>query len=312
MEIKSKRISQKITCAYLYTISKYGYPPKVENTTAHIREMASLGFSSIELEGIGHANIEYLYQNQKDIVQQVQELGLEVPVFCIVLPEMSAFDHEVRQKQLRYFEQGCEIAKALGAEGVLDNGPLPPYNYPSDMPIQRHYTGDQLYGLPLPENLEWETYWKGLAATFRDACDIANKYGLQYHLHPCEGSLVSNTDGFENFSRTVDRKNLVFNLDTANQFFLKDNIALCSLRLASKISYIHISDNTGSQLGHLMPGSGDVHWDSFFQSLKKSDFSGRFGIDIGGAESNVENLDDTYRETAIWLEKQIEKHQLFQ
>tara|TARA_R110002126_G_scaffold66963_1_gene170046 strand:+ start:4091 stop:5029 length:939 start_codon:yes stop_codon:yes gene_type:complete len=311
MHSELNRINNKITIAYLYTISKYGYPPKIEDTTAHIREMASLGFSSIELEGIGHSNIEYLYENREEIVTLIKELELEVPIFCVVLPEMSSFKKKVREEQLHFFEKGCEIAKALGAEGVLDNGPLPPYNYPTDMPIKRHYTGDQLYGLPLPINLEWKSYWEELTSTFKDACDIAKKYGLQYHLHPCEGSLVSNTDSYENFSLAVNRDNLVFNLDTANQFFLKDNIALSALRLGEKITYIHISDNTGKELGHLVPEAGDIHWDSFFQSLKKIGFSGRFGIDVGGAESRVTDLNSAYNKTAIWLERQIEKHQLF-
>jgi len=308
---KIKRSNTKIVCAYLYIISKYGYPPKIEDTKMHIDEMAQLGFSAIELEGIGSENLAYLHTHRKEIAAHLENLKLEVPIFCIVLPKMSSFDPQIRKEQLDSFRLGCEFAAAIGAEGVLDNGPLPPYEYPSDMSIQRHYTGEQLYSLSLPQSLEWKRYWEGLATTFRDACAIADTYGLQYHLHPCEGSLVSGTDGFENFKRAVDRENLMFNVDTANQFFLKDNISLSVLRSATAIKYIHISDNSGLQLGHLRPGSGKIHWDSFFNSLKKIDFSGRFGIDIGGKESPIENLDKAYLETAIWLEEQIKRYQLF-
>jgi glycerophosphoryl diester phosphodiesterase len=36
----------------LYAISKYGYPPSIENTYRAVKEMKKLGFEYIELEGV--------------------------------------------------------------------------------------------------------------------------------------------------------------------------------------------------------------------------------------------------------------------
>jgi len=99
----------------------------------------------------------------------------------------------------------------------------------------------------------------------------------------------------------VGRDNLRFNLDTANQFMLKDNLALSLRRLADAIDYIHLSDNRGGQVEHLAPGQGQINWDVFFETLEVIGFRGEIGIDIGGDESEVSDLELAYRQTAAWL-----------
>ena len=41
-----------IVCCYLYSITRYGYPPPAERTGEYLREMKALGFHSVEVEGI--------------------------------------------------------------------------------------------------------------------------------------------------------------------------------------------------------------------------------------------------------------------
>ena len=120
----SCRHVDRITCAYLYTISKYGYPPDLTDTRLHIKEMADLGFTSIELEGIGKDNIEYLFRNRREIAAILLDHACTLPVLCIVLPDLSSVDKTRRDAALELFEQGCETAQYLGAPAVLDNGPL--------------------------------------------------------------------------------------------------------------------------------------------------------------------------------------------
>ena len=43
-----------------------------------------------------------------------------------------------------------------------------------------------------------------------------------------------------NFYNAVQRDNLRFNLDTANQFVLKDNLALSLRRLAGKLRHVGV------------------------------------------------------------------------
>lgn len=291
----------RLTCCYLYVISKYGYPPPAENSAQYLEEMAGLGFRSVELEGIREDHIRQMHQMRIEIKDKSDDLGLQIPYYCIVLPELGSANGAERDKALEWFELGCETAATLGARGVLDNAPLPPYEFPKNIPIVRHYEEEVLLAASFPASLHWPSYWADLTRTYQEACDIAASYGLTYHLHPCMGVLAATTDAFLYFADAVHRDNLRFNLDTANQFALKDNLSLSLLRLKDRIDYIHLSDNGGTRVEHLVPGKGAIHWDSFFETLDKINFRGHIGIDVGGAESGVGEIPAAYLTSANWM-----------
>jgi len=298
-----ERFHKDIVACYLYTITKHGYPPMAEDASGHLDEFNELGFTSIELEGIRETHLEGIYQQRHVLKDKADKLQLEVPVFCIVMPGLCSPDSAEREKNLERFQRGCEVAHTLGSSVVLDNAPLPPWQFPGDIPITRHYDEDVLASATIPSDLKWDTYWGGLVETFREACDMAAKHGLSYQLHPCYGALVNSTDAYLLFAEAVKRDNLKFNLDTANQFFMKDNLFLSLLRLQDQIDYIHFSDNRGEKVEHLAVGDGIIHWDTFFETLDRIDYKGMFGIDVGGAESDVPDLDGAYRDAASWLTK---------
>ncbi|HEC43654.1 MAG TPA: sugar phosphate isomerase/epimerase [Bacteroides sp.] len=293
----------EIVAAYLYIIGKYGYPPPVENGLIHLEELASLGFRSIELEGIREEHLTRVYEMRHQLKEKANILNLKIPVFCIVLPGLSSADNKERERNLALFEKGCELAVDLGAVSVLDNAPIPPWQFPDGIPVTRHYDDEILRNASLLPGLNWGGYWKDLASAYREACEIAAKYDLTYHLHPCHGALVATTDSYLRFHDAVGMDNLRFNLDTANQFFLKDNLSLSLLRLAGHIDYIHISDNRGQRVEHLVPGDGAIDWPGFFEMLDRIGYRGLFGIDVGGDESDVQDYEKAYSRSAIWLEE---------
>ncbi len=298
-----KKFDQRIVCCYLFPITKYGYPPPAGDTQTHIAEMAALGFRSLELEGIRSAHLLKVYEMREKIRQSLNEQNLTVPYFCAVLPGLSSPDDVERERTLALFEKGCELARFLGALGVLDNGPLPPYRFSDEVPVARHFDAAVLRHGTFPADLKWPHYWQALVETYRTACDIAAQFGLTYQLHPCQGALTATTEGFLLFHEAVQRDNLRFNFDTANLFFMRENLPLSLRRTADVIDYIHLSDNPGNRVAHLPPGEGQISWEPFFENLNLIGFNGHFGLDIGGAESGVENLEMAYQKAAKWLGK---------
>lgn len=295
--------SEKIVCAFLYIISKYGYPPDAENTVKYLHEMKDLGFTSVELEGIREYHLSKIYELKESIAESIKQLDLKVSYFCTVLPALSLLDKNIKQKQLDLYIKGCEVAKLFGANGVLDNAPLPPYKFPDDIPIVRHYDEETIGAAYLPHDLNWNEYWDNLIDTYRTLCDIAKDYGLTYQVHPALGLLASTTDSFLYFHDAVKRDNLRFNMDTSNQFIVKDNLALALRRLKDHVDYIHVSDNRGIRPEHIELGKGAIRWDIFFETLDLINYKGEIGIDIGGSESNVSDLNQAYQNSAEWLEK---------
>jgi sugar phosphate isomerase/epimerase len=299
--MQTEKIHSDIVACYLYIISKYGYPPPAGDTLSHLEEFSGLGFSSIELEGIREEHLGRVYEIREQIREKAMALNLNIPVFCIVLPGLSSPDPNEREQNLELFDKGCEVARCLGARAVLDNAPLPPWQFPENIPIARHYDEAIMAGATLPPDLHWHDFWDGLAATYRVACQLAASRDLDFHLHPCLGALVATTDAYLNFAGAVKHEALKFNMDTANQFFLKDNLMLSLRRLEGHIDYIHLSDNRGHRVEHLVPGEGSIHWESFFETLDKINYKGLLGIDVGGAESDVTDHDKAYRTTAGWI-----------
>lgn len=64
-------IDRSIVCAYLYVISRYGYPPPAENTGIYLEQMKALGFRSVELEGIRREHLLQLYDQRGAINWEV-------------------------------------------------------------------------------------------------------------------------------------------------------------------------------------------------------------------------------------------------
>jgi len=299
----NKKFNSNIVCAYLYTITKYGYPPPVDNYIKQIEEMAALGFESVELEGIREEHLTAVYKIKDKISDRITDLKIRVPHFCTVLPGLSSTDENVRKEQIKLFERGCEIAVAIGAKSVLDNGPLPPFTFKGNIPITRHYDSKTLANAYIPKNLDWKKYWLTLIETMKTLCDIAKSYGLTYQIHPAEGVLCSTTDGFLNLFDAVRKDNLKFTFDTANQFAVKENLSMSLHRLKDHIEYIHISDNSGERIEHLELTKGRINWDIFFETLDVINYKGELGLDIGGSESNVQDLDSAYINSAEYLQQ---------
>jgi sugar phosphate isomerase/epimerase len=297
-----EKFHEDIIACYLYPITLHGYPPQASASLQHLEEMASLDFKSVELEGIHKDHLGEMAGMTEAINQKAAELDLKVPIFCVVLPGLSDADEAVRAENLVRFETGCKTAKQLGARAVLDNSPIPPWEFPAGLPVTRHYDDEVLSAAGLSGDLNWDLYWDSLVSTFREACRIAAVHGLSYQLHPCHGALIQSTDAFLLFAEAVKMDNLKFNLDTANQFFLKDNLFLSLIRLKDHIDYIHVSDNSGSRVEHLAIGKGMIPWERFFETLDRISYRGQFGIDIGGAESEVSDLEAAYREAAAFLQ----------
>ena len=55
--------NEKIVCAYLYIISKYGYPPPAEfNSIITLMKCPILDLKAIELEGIREEHLQKVYR----------------------------------------------------------------------------------------------------------------------------------------------------------------------------------------------------------------------------------------------------------
>lgn len=306
-----KSFNKHITCAFLYSITRYGYPPEAKKMSKYIHEMADLGFRSVEIEGIGEEHLKTVYRDRHEIKKTLEEREVQLPVFCTVLPGLASPYAETARKNLELFRMGCELTAFFGAKGVLDNGPLVPYEFPENMPIHRHYSPEVLPSVSLAATLSWEAYRDFLIKQMDAACEVAAGFGLNYYLHPCLGSLTDTTDSYLLLKKQVNRPNLKFNFDTANLYYMRENLSLGLLKLGKELDYIHLSDNSGLRIEHQPLGNGHIDWNLFFKTLKQIGFTGQLSIDVGGDESHIANIDEAYLQTAYSLEEKISAYEMY-
>ncbi|HCZ07016.1 MAG TPA: hypothetical protein DHV12_07805 [Thermotogae bacterium] len=288
----------KLNLCWLYAISKYGYPPSIEDTFRVIEEAANLGFHYMEMEGVRERNMKEVYQHRKAIKDACESRGVKIMNFCPILPELVSLDEAERRKGFELYKMGLEIATFLGAELVQIDSFTPPLKFHGNQPYKESID----YGLDLKVEIDpdfdWDEQWAVLVETFTEAAELAKEAGLKLCVEPRVGEMISNTDSALRLLDHVQSENLGIVLDTGHQHAQKEVLPLSVEKLKDKIFYLHVADNDGKVNEHRALGEGSVDWEGVFQALKKHGFDGYVGIDVG----KVPDLDGAILKSKVYLE----------
>lgn len=287
----------KLTCCWLYAISKYGYPPSIANTYQALREMKALGFRYVELEGLKPENMREVYQARTTLKAFLDDLGLQVVNFCPVLPDSVSPDQARRNAAMDLMEMGVEVADLLGADTLQADSFVPALRFRGESPYASGMKYDVQYQVEVDPRFDWGAQWEALVDCFSRSADLAAKAGLTLLVEPRVGELISNTDAFLRLHEHVGRPNFAMVLDCAHQHAQKEILPLSVEKLGKKVAYVHVADNDTRTNVHLAPGEGTIDWRGVFEALKKHSFSGNVGVDVG----HVPDLDPAYRFTRQFL-----------
>ncbi len=289
----------KISCCWLYAISKYGYPPSIEDTYRVMGEMADLGFEYIELEGVREENLLAVQANQGELKKHADDLGLKVVNFCPVLPDLVSLDEGRRERALELFDVAIEVADFFGCETIQADSYTPPLKFVGDRPYKEMISFGQQFKVEVDPEFRWDELWEALVDSMRICNRKAKRAGLRFCLEPRVGEIVSNTDAMLRLIDAVGDENFGAVLDTGHQHAQKEILPLSVEKLGRRIFYLHVSDNDGRTNEHLALGRGTIDWEGVFTALAKHHFEGYVAIDVGG----VPNLDEQYAASKAFLEQ---------
>jgi sugar phosphate isomerase/epimerase len=289
----------RISCCWLYAISKYGYPPSLPDTHRALQEMAALGFTHVELEGVGEENLHAVHEERKALKQRCDDLGVSVVNFCPVLPDLVHPEKAKRFHALDLFKLAVETATFFGCEMVQTDSYPPPVEFVGEAPYRTGIRYGEQYRVKIDPAFKWEDVWSWLTDSIGACADEANRASLKFCLEPRVGEIVSNTDALLRLMDAVDADNFGAILDTAHQHAQKEILALSVEKLGSRIHAVHAADNDGQTNEHRAIGRGSVDWDSLFQALQKHGFSGPLMVDVADGQ----DLDARYRESKATLEQ---------
>ena len=289
----------KISCCFLYAICKYGYPPTIEQTLKVIGEMADMGFSHIELEGVREENLREVWENRHRLKDRCQEVGVEVVNFCPILPGIHSLDEAERQRNLELFDLAVEIAKFFRCTTVQTDSYVPPLKFVGDVPYQEMINFGQAYRVEVDPDFDWDELWAVVVDSYRYCAQKTADEGLKFCLEPRVGEIISNTDALLHLMDAVGHDNLGAAFDTAHQHAQKEILPLSVEKLGDRIFYLHVADNDGCVNEHLALGRGTIDWEGVFTALKKHHFDGAVAVDVG----HVPNLEEQYIESRRYLER---------
>jgi sugar phosphate isomerase/epimerase len=243
--------------------------------------MAEWGFNAFEMESIGEENLKVLYARREELRTHIQSLGLTLANFVPMLPGVVSHDEGEKEHNLKLFDMGVELAKALKAKLVMADSYEVPLKYVGEGPGYDPIHYGKNFRVQVDEDFSWEQVWENLVSAMRRMAEITARHDIPLGLEMRVGEAVSNTDAFLRLYDAVNHPNLGAIFDTAHLYAQKEILPLSIEKLKNHIVFVHAADNDGRTNAHLPPGDGSIDWVSVFQALRKHKYDGYINIDIG-------------------------------
>jgi len=218
-----------------------------EHVNALFGRFAEMGFSGVEIALEKKGDIDY-----KKTLKVFKENNLECAAICGLFGE----NRDIRGPNKEYIEGGlCYIKDCIEAcvemECSLLTGPV--------------YSAVGRATL-VPED-EKKIQWNTVVENLGKACQWAEKYGVNIALEPLnrfETDFLNICSDAVRLVKDVGSKNLKIHLDAFHMNIEEKNSAIAVLDAADLLYMFHASENDRGA-----PGTGQVHWKSIADALKR-------------------------------------------
>ena len=292
----------RVSITYLYTIFRYGYPHRVEDTFTSLAELHNLGLHFLEMEGLGPRHLRSLYDCRKALLRLLDDSDLHVHNFCVVDPDLVTLDITKRSRALERFQMAAELADTLGCDTLHVASYPPPVRYLDGTPYQLDRKAGYRFAdhprILIPDSLDWSRVWCALVESCQCCADIAAQHGKTLMIEPRVGEVIASVDSLLRLLEHVGRPNFRANFDTAHFCAQRENVCLALVKLRGQFANIHVADNDPVNTAHLPIGEGIIDWNEFFRLLKLMNYDGYLGLDFGKRRSPV----PAYRRSIAYMQ----------
>lgn len=282
----------RVSITYLYTIFKYGYPPKIEDDFRSLEEINKMGFHYLEMEGLGPKHTEQVWKHKEDLKQCLDDNDIHVHNFCGVDPALTSFDDKVRKQAYEKFKRTAELAAFFESETLHLASYSPPVEYPNGSPyaLDGDYEFGDIFQIKVPNGFSWQKVWDVLVESCQFTSGVAKEHGKTIIMEPRVGEVICSPDSLLRLIQDVGCNNFKANFDTGHFSAQRENVSLALMKLEGQYANIHIADNDPQSIDHLPMGQGVIDWQEFFRVLKMQNYDGYLGLDLGGKETIVDDL----------------------
>ncbi len=274
----------KVGCAFLYAITKYGFPPSFESYLTSLRETKEAGFSAVEMEVDIELNlIEYL-DRQSELVKTLKHMDLKVTGLIGVVQDAFSVETDRVRRAQEGFQRLAGLSSAVGCPTLVICAYMPrEFELVKGTEV---YEGSPPVKVIVPPSFDWESFWKNAVRRLRELCDIAADHGLNLAIENRVGDFVNTSDGVLNLVRQTECSNAGIVLDVAHTHATKEFLPLVISKLKNRILAVHMADNDSTTSSHLPPGQGTIDFPQVIENLQAIGYQGYINVDIGGLSPN--------------------------
>lgn len=282
----------KIGITYLYTISTYGYPPKIEDDFRALSDIEQMGFHYLEMEALGQEHAKEVWSNRVEFKARLDAHDIHVHNFCAVDPDLVSLDISRQTQALERFKQTTELGVYLGTETIHLASYTPPVKYLSSAPyaLGEDYAMPKDLRLHIPDGFCWDRVWDALVSSCKKAAEIVKGFDCTVIMEPRVGEIICSVDSLLRLIENVGMPNFKANFDTGHFSAQRENVPLALMKLENKFANIHISDNNPVDAEHLAVGDGTIDWTEFFRVLKGMNYQGYLGLDLSASPTLKDDL----------------------
>lgn len=273
-----------ICLAWLYAITKYGYPTSLNTMYRAFEDAERLGFTHVEIEAVGASNLREIEEGREGLKAKLEELGLKVVNFAGVFRELVSSSEAERRKAIELMRRSADLAVFFGAEMLQTDTFTPPLEFVGPRPYSTAVAFAERYRVKVSPLFSWRAFWSALVDSMKLVARVAADRGLKFVVEPRVGETVSNSDAMLRLIDEVGEDNFGAVLDVGHLHAAKELIPLSVEKLGERIFYVHASDNDGRDNYHWAIGRGTVDWDGVFEALRKHGFAGPIAVDVGGPD----------------------------
>jgi sugar phosphate isomerase/epimerase len=212
--------------------------------------------------------------------------------FCGVDPDLVSMDDGKRSRAYESFKRTAELGAFFGAETLHLASYAPPVEYIGERPygLGETYKFGDVFRTRIPDGFSWQKLWDVLVESCRTTATIAASHGRTIIMEPRVGEIICSVDSMIRLINDVGMKNFKANFDTGHFSAQRENVPLALAKLEGLFANIHISDNNPVDTNHLPIGEGTIDWQEFFRLLKRQNYNGYLGLDLGKSATLVEDL----------------------
>lgn len=296
----------KLSITYLYTIFKYGYPPKVEDDFKALADIEEMGFHYLEMEGLGVEHTEGVWSRKEEFKKRLDDHGIHVHNFCGVDPDLVSMNGDRRFAAYERFKRTAELAAFLDAETMHLASYAPPVQYEGQAPytVGEDYSFRDSFAVRIPDGFSWQQSWDILVESCQHTAEVASQFGRTIIMEPRVGEMICSVDSLLRLIEGVNRNNFQANFDTGHFSAQRENVPLALTKLEGKYANIHVADNDPVNTEHLPIGEGTIDWTEFFRVLKVQNYDGYLGLDLGNSNNTIaEDLKNSVEQIRVYAGK---------